>query len=74
MYASSCSIGAFSFYIISLYHQNKPPGMQTLLGRVLILVLNIFTIVCFVATAYIILFELIGSYEETVAKIVLLAG
>ena len=68
-YAVICLICQLAFLVIRKYHQNKPPGMQTLLGKVIVLLTQVFSANMAFIEASFCLLELFGPFNATIALI-----
>ena len=61
-------------YVIQRYHQNKPYGMQTILGRVIVIFVNVFRISCLTSTVSIFVVELLSPHSDLLSVILQIAG
>ncbi len=71
---STWIFGGFGFFIIGLYHRKKPLGLQTLLGKVVILFVNTFGIVSTFNFFLILLVLLLPPIHTLPAKCLTLFG
>ncbi len=57
----------WTLFVIRKYHQDKPLGMQTLLGKVIVIFLKVFAFAVGILSSSMILTELHGPFSEMVA-------
>ncbi len=74
IFAISGAIGIFMLFTMRCHHKNKPLGMQTFLGQVIVVSIEIFIISTQFSTILFVSFELtgpfsdLGSYFATVSR------
>ena len=70
--ASLCGLGAVS--VIRSYHKNKPPGLQSLLSKVIILFTRTVDLVSLNGMATLSLLEIVGNLDMSTAAIIVYVG
>ncbi len=72
VYIFSCSVGTSMFQIMRLHHKNKPLGMQTFLGRVIVFAINIHMVICIFGTGFCMTVELFTPAGEALASLLVI--